>query len=257
MISHIRKVGMSSIVSFTAKMHMFAQYLLSPRLFLLRRKGGDARLFLALNKQWLLKQNFNTIIDIGANTGQFSLTINALFPHARIVAFEPLPQCFDMLQKNLAHIRDHVALNAALGDEVGNVDFESNDFSASSSFLKMTEKHIKAFPFTAKTSVVKVDVERLDNLAEKLLVVEPTLVKLDVQGYEDRVLSGGEQTIRRAAMIIVETSFEMLYENQPQFNDIYSRLLGWGFEYKGALEQFHDPIDGRLLQADSVFVRSL
>ncbi|MEQ9007495.1 MAG: FkbM family methyltransferase, partial [Ekhidna sp.] len=72
---------------------------------------------------------------------------------------------------------------------------------------------------------------------------------------EEHVLRGGENTIKQATVIIIETSFEELYEGQPLFNDIYSWLRQWGFTYKGSLSQLLNPQNGEVLQADSIFVK--
>ncbi|NJO65558.1 MAG: FkbM family methyltransferase [Richelia sp. RM2_1_2] len=80
---------------------------------------------------------------------------------------------------------------------------------------------------------------------------------MDTQGYEDKVLSGGEKIIKSANVIIIETSFVKLYENQPLFNDIYSKLIEWGFSYAGSLEQLVSPHTGKILQADSLFIKNL
>jgi hypothetical protein len=95
----------------------------------------------------------------------------------------------------------------------------------------------------------------LDDLAPQLELRDPLFIKIDVQGYEDEVLAGGEQTIRRAAVVLVETSFETLYEDQPLFDEVYRTLTGWGFRYAGSLDQICSPQDRRPLQADSLFVR--
>jgi hypothetical protein len=84
---------------------------------------------------------------------------------------------------------------------------------------------------------------------------EPLLVKIDVQGYEDYVLRGGEQTIRRARLIIIETSFQAQYEAQPLFDDVYRTLTGWGFAYVGAIDQLMNPSNGSIVQQDSLFIR--
>ncbi len=79
-------------------------------------------------------------------------------------------------------------------------------------------------------------------------------MKIDVQGYEDRVLRGGEQTVKRAQVLLVETSFQQLYEGQALFEDILALLRGWGFRYAGALDQLLNPRTGEALQQDSIFV---
>jgi hypothetical protein len=111
------------------------------------------------------------------------------------------------------------------------------------------------YPEMAATKPVTVKIDRLDAVAAGLPIVEPLLVKIDVQGYEDRVLKGGLETIQRASLLVIETSFEPLYQGQPLFGDIYSMLVDRGFRYAGSLDQLSHARDGRPLQEDSIFVR--
>jgi len=55
--------------------------------------------------------------------------------------------------------------------------------------------------------------------------------------------------------LIVETSFTKLYEGQPLFDDIYKTLKESGFDYGGNWDQLTDSCDGRILQADAIFLR--
>jgi FkbM family methyltransferase len=146
------------------------------------------------------------------------------------------------------------AFNLALGDQAGELTFYRSSHAPSSSFLPMAQAHKGAFPTAADARPVTVKMERLDTVAGQLAIADPLLVKLDVQGYEGHVLAGGEQTIRRAALVIVETSFLPLYAGQPLFADVYRLLTGWGFTYAGALAQLPHPEDGRLMQEDSLFI---
>lgn len=204
---------------------------------------------------WLTEFRLATVFDIGANTGQFAQYIRLLLPDTQIYSFEPLPDCFEELQINMAKADNFKAFNLALGDRTGDQIFERNEFSPSSSFLKMADLHRDTFPHTRSSSSVIVTSRRLDDLLPDIAISQPMLVKIDVQGYEDRVLRGGEVIIRQASLIIIETSFETLYEGQPLFDDIYRRLISWGFVYNGAIDQLCSPEDGRPLQEDSIFVK--
>jgi hypothetical protein len=97
--------------------------------------------------------------------------------------------------------------------------------------------------------------ERLDTVARTLDLRDPLLIKMDVQGYEDRVLRGGEQTVKRAQVLLVETSFARLYEEQALFEDVHDILRAWGFRYAGSLDQLLNPRTGQALQQDSIFVK--
>ncbi|MDZ7626176.1 MAG: hypothetical protein U5J96_17240 [Ignavibacteriaceae bacterium] len=67
---------------------------------------------------------------------------------------------------------------------------------------------------------------------------------------------GAEKTIKEIDIILIETSFNELYKNQPLLKDIYDFLSNRGFNYYGSFEQLYDVRDGRILQADSIFIRN-
>jgi FkbM family methyltransferase len=148
------------------------------------------------------------------------------------------------------------AFNFALGD--GNIikaDMHRNNFTPSSSLLEMADLHKQAFPFTAEESCETVEVRRLDDIMADISLIDNILIKIDVQGYEDKVIRGGEKLIGRAKVLIIEASFHKLYEGQPLFDEIYSSLREIGFRYIGNLTQLHHPVDGRVLQADLILTQ--
>jgi FkbM family methyltransferase len=212
-------------------------------------------LYQELNKPWLVNLRPRTILDIGANVGRFALTARKLFPAAHIYSFEPLTDCLAAAHRVMRGDRLFTGINIALGAVHGRATFQRNAASPSSSLLKVTRLHTTAFPGTELTTEMTVPKHLLDDVAEGLSFQCPMVVKIDVQGFEDQVLCGGEQTIRRASVLLVETSFETLYEGQALFGDIYGRLQSWGFDFRGNLDQACAPGDGRVLQADSLFVK--
>ena len=80
------------------------------------------------------------------------------------------------------------------------------------------------------------------------------LIKLDVQGYEDRVIKGGEETFKKAKACIVEVNLYKLYEGQTNFKEIVELLYNSGFRYAGNLDQAFDN-DGRVIYIDAVFIK--
>jgi FkbM family methyltransferase len=204
---------------------------------------------------WLQALDINTVIDIGAHHGEFARKILAILPHASVVSFEPQEVAFAQLTRNMAGIPNFHAYHCALGDEEGRMIFHVNEFSPSSSLLSMTSLHKTAFPFTAGETSASVDVRRLDDVVGTLDLDDQILIKIDVQGYEEKVIVGGQQLISRSRLLIVETSFQPLYEGQAFFDQIYSLLRNKGFQLCGVLEQLRSPVNGIPLQADMMFIR--
>ena len=233
-----------------------ARYLKNPRLFRLRARGVLPGLFERLDCPWFHSLSLETVLDVGAYVGRYAETIHALLPDVKIYSFEPLGDCFRELEQRANRIPQLTAFNYGLGDEVGEQTLQRHDFAPSSSLLKMTSIHKGAFPNSAESQPVTIRLQRLDDVAEGLQLRLPMLVKIDVQGFEDRVLSGGENTIKKASAIIIEASFVPLYEGQPLFNDIHRQLAGWGFLYAGSVGQLRSDTTGEVLQEDSLFLRS-
>lgn len=224
----------------------------------LRRRGIDFDHYRNLRRRWLLDAGIRTILDVGANAGQFARLARAVFPGAAIYSFEPLPDCFEALKAALPAGPDFHPVNCALGREEGTLEFRRAKHTPSSSFLKMTKLHEEAFPESTggqEERPLSVAVRTLDGVAAELRLQDNILLKIDVQGYEANVLAGGPATVRRAEVVIVETSYRRLYEGQPLFHDIYETLRGLGFDFEGNMEQMVSAADGRVVQADSIFVR--
>lgn len=204
---------------------------------------------------WLKRHNVQTIFDVGANTGQFARMIHKVLPEASIYSFEPLKDCYEGLLRNMRGIPDFRAFNLALGDEDGESEIHRNEFSPSSSILAMGDLHKQAFPYTQREKREPIQIRRLDGIAQELPCPTNILVKLDVQGYEDKVIQGSMELISKTRILIVEVSFRSLYQRQPLFDSIYTLLKLAGFSYAGNLDQVTDPRDGSILQADAIFIK--
>ncbi len=205
--------------------------------------------------EWLKGMSIRTVLDIGANTGQSASQFHRLLPDARLYSFEPLEDCYKELLKRMGHIPKFHAFNFALGDKNGQVDIYRNDYTPCSSLLSMEELHKRAFPFTSHATVQEIKIRRLDDIANELDIVENVLIKIDVQGTEDKVIMGGERLLSKASVMIVETSFQTLYQGQLLFDNIYEMLRQRGFSYAGSEHTIRNPNDGSILQCDSVFLQ--
>jgi len=208
------------------------------------------------HRQWILSQGIHTIVDIGSNEGQFASAIGALLPSANLYCFEPQSECIEKLTRRFYRRDNFQAFQVALGRNSGVVEFWQNEFTKSSSPLRMDSLHKVTFPWTEKTKRVMVDSKALDDYFELLDLHSKVFMKIDVQGYELEVLGGGREFLRHTDIILVETSVAPLYEGQAFFNEVYDFLVGLGFVYHGNIGQKLSPLDGSILQLDALFLRS-
>lgn len=204
---------------------------------------------------WLKELEIKTVLDIGANEGQFAQGIIKLLPNAKVYSFEPLSRCYEKLVTSLGDNPSFKAFNVALGNETGEVSIYENEYSPSSSLLPLGELHKKTFPFAKEVVSEKVRIVKLDDLSKEIELCEPILIKIDVQGFEDKVIEGGEQVFESASVIIIELSIVTLYEGQKLFDDIYQKLISLGFYYYCNLDQAQDTA-GKTLYVDSIFVKN-
>lgn len=221
----------------------------------IQKFGIDIRQYQQLPDKlaWASKQGIKTIIDIGANTGQFAAEIRQQLPEAKIVSFEPIKECFGKLLTNMARDKNFVAYNFAIGDINGTKIMNRNAYTPSSSILPMSEAHKILFPHTRDSQPETITIKRLDDVVSSLNLAREIMIKVDVQGYEDRVLTGGQKTFAATKMIIMEISFQTLYEGQPSFDDLYRPIHGLGFVYRGSLGQKINPQSGEIISEDIIF----
>ena len=202
----------------------------------------------------LKEHDIRTVLDIGANTGQSARFYRQVFPNALIYSFEPLPIAYAELnawaQTQNGKVR---AVNVALGDHDGAMVMKEHaDFSPSSSFLERTPHSVSLFPQTSRQKDVQVNMARLDAVAKDLEIKPGILVKMDVQGFEDRVIEGGRAVLSQSVACIMEVSLQPLYEGQPTFKDLCLLMDGLGFEYAGNILQIYDE-KGRVIYLDALF----
>jgi len=225
------------------------------KLLSLRQKGISIDEFLKLNQLWLLEAHINTVFDIGANVGQFASLIHEVLPTATIYSFEPLEDCYEKLKKKMQEVDNFRAFNLALCDTNRQLTMYRNEHSPSSSVLPMANLHKQNYPHTAKDTIIEVRSARLDDVAKDLKIEENLLIKIDVQGFESKVIAGGKKAIKQAEILIIETSFQPLYIGQPFFDDIYD-FLKEDFRYMGSLgEPRMNRVDGSPLFEDSIFLK--
>jgi FkbM family methyltransferase len=205
----------------------------------------------------LFVHQIDVVFDVGANTGQFAEMLRNAGFQGRIVSFEPSTVAHSALSKRARREANWViAPRMALGDHDGAITLNLAGNSASSSVLPMLPSHVRAAPESRYIGSETVDLRTLDSVSTELATdTERLFLKLDVQGFEHKVLQGAGQVLRRVAGIQLELSLVPLYDGEHLFHPMLHDLEERGYELWSVIPGFVDLDTGRLLQLDAIFFR--
>lgn len=198
-----------------------------------------------------------TVLDVGANHGQFARTALHAFPEARIHCFEPLPSAAPALQSLAESASGRIDLHPfALGDKNGEIEFNVTSFSPSSSVLPVAAPAEAIKAQLELEATTRVPVRRLADCVADFAKPKEIILKLDVQGYEAVVLRGAGDFLNDVHLVIGETIFAPLYSGQATLRELCEILERAGLRYREAFGVIREPTTGEPLWQDSVFVRS-
>ena len=196
-----------------------------------------------------------TVVDVGANVGQFSLLVRALHPRARIVAFEPLARAAARYRRVFARDPGAALHEAAVAPRPGVATLHLSASPDSSSLLPITERQSALFPGTEAVGTLRVEAGPLDAFVTRADLAPPALLKIDVQGFELEVLRASLSLLAAFDWVYVEASCEELYEGQALAGEVAAFLAGHGFAEAGRCNVVRDR-DGKPVQADFLFRRT-
>jgi FkbM family methyltransferase len=179
------------------------------------------------------KHRIDFVLDVGAHVGEFGQQLRRCGYRGRILSFEPISELHAKLALAASGDRDWtVASPLALGATAGLAPINVHNDSSISSFLPLERTpYADAAPTQiAPSRQETVRVVRLDDIYDHL-VPSPatTLLKLDVQGFEDRVLAGAAKSLEKITAILVEVSLVQLYKGQKPYLEILGDLRARGF----------------------------
>lgn len=227
-----------------------AIFLLPERLYRMGLMHGVAA---AVEHEKFLKNNtYNTVIDIGANKGQFALVARKCLPDSKIISFDPLPNTGNIFNAIFKDDINTIFYNYAIGPNKGKNKIHISQKDDSSSLLRITDLQDKLFPGTAEKSMSTIDIAPLDFFLKENQIESPGLLKLDVQGFEYEALLGCDTLLDSFDSIYCECSFVELYEDQRLVESIISLLQERGFVLKGFYNTSYDK-NNIAIQSDFFF----
>ncbi len=208
------------------------------------------------NLRHLPRLEYRSVIDGGANRGSFTDAFLQLHRPERLVLVEAIPDLAEKLRVRYAVESGISVVSAALSDRNGEARFEINQSDASSSLLPIDPRNSEWFSRDLRVArTVTVPTMTLPALMEEQGLQGVDLLKLDLQGAERSVLTGGTAVLERVRVIYTEVFFEQLYAGAWLFWEMNEFLSGRGFKLCGLSNIVHAR-DGDLVQANATFRQS-
>lgn len=202
------------------------------------------------------RANTGTILDVGANVGQYGKALRKWGYRGKILSFEPLSTAHRQLTAAAeGDAAWQVAPRCAIGAVRSTAEINVSANSVSSSLLGMLETHEKAAPGSAYAGKEQVEVLPLDELVPTLCPGDSKIyLKIDTQGFEKSVLEGATETLRRCSAVQMELSLTPLYEGGFLFAEGIEQMTRAGFQTYAVFQGFTDRETGQTFQVDAVFV---
>jgi FkbM family methyltransferase len=202
--------------------------------------------------------NIDLVLDVGANVGQYAKYLREIGYAGKIVSFEPLSSAYSQLVA--ASRKDplwEIAPRAAIGDRNGEIKINISKNSFSSSVLPMLDSHLSSAPESAYIATEKVKLCKLDTVAPIYIGDTPHSVylKIDVQGFELKVLEGAVRILPKILGIQLELSLIPLYDGGILFSEMIDKMEQAGYELHAVIPGFTDVKSGRMLQMDGIFIK--
>ncbi len=190
-----------------------------------------------------------TVIDVGAAYGTFALKCHRIFPNARYILIEPLEEYKTRLERVTKTIprSEYVASAATARQSEVSINVHP-DLVGSSLYLENEDSDVNGMPR-------RVMADTIDNFCKNGNAVGPYLIKVDVQGGELEVLSGGKEILRETEYAILEVSLFQFFIGGPQFYEVVHYMKSCGFVVYDIFDLQYRPFDGAVSQVDIAFVR--
>jgi FkbM family methyltransferase len=172
------------------------------------------------------------ILDVGSNIGASIIYFHQQFLEANIFGFEPHPDTFRILQKNVGHLRRVTIFNCGLGavHERVAVPADKVHFGGFNIRGRFKDRGFPAGP-------VECEVRRLDDVLREIGITQVDLIKIDCEGAEAEIFSTlPDEILTHCRWIVGElhdhTGFEVLARLAPHFHlDLKKKMFRPRFRF--------------------------
>lgn len=187
----------------------------------------------------------NTIVDVGAAEGSWSLSAAELWPDVNYVLFEPLKERKELLEQLVFKNKKFHFVPAAAGREKGQLNFHvSGDLDGSG-----IAEGVKGITTIRPVNVTSIDIE-----IKKLQLKGPYIIKLDTHGFEVPIIEGCSVIMNDISLLIIECYGFQIAKDSLLFWEMCRYLNEKGFRLIDIIDVINRPKDHAFWQCDAFFV---
>ena len=170
-----------------------------------------------------------------------------IWPAAEVCMFEPQPDKKPVLERLVRATPGLTLRTEVLGDRPGQqVVFQLAESGSST---------MEFLPGSSTVPSIVLRTATLSNALAGTAFARPHLIKLDVQGAEMKVLSGGQDVLQAAEVVMLEVSLIEEYRDAPLFADVMAYMAEQGFLVQDICTIFRNTADQTMNEADVIFIR--
>jgi len=207
-------------------------------------------------RQFLAFHQISTVIDVGANEGQFGAELRQAGFAGNIISIEPLEEAYQKLKHRAAMDDLWQCYRVALGDKDEELKLNVAKGTTYSSLLPVLNDTCLRDPNAQVERQEIVRSARLDDVWDEWGIPSgPVMLKLDTQGSEPAILRGSTRRLADIVAIQIELSASPLYQGQMPMEEMIQSLRAVEFAPFDIWPGFHDADSGRIMEYDGLFVR--
>ena len=172
--------------------------------------------------QVIKKFDLNTIIDVGAHKGEFLSYALKNINVKKFYVFEPLKSAFQIIKKKYSNNSKIEFFNIALSINFKKKSFYVGKITGMSTLEKLNEdsKYLKFKKFILRTKkdyekIIKIETSTIDKIFSNTNL-KNSLLKIDVEGHELKVLLGAENKLKEISYLLIENHFLNLYSKKKR-----------------------------------------
>jgi FkbM family methyltransferase len=189
---------------------------------------------------------FNTIVDVGAAIGSWSLMAKTLWPNASFLLVEPLSERARELEAVTRNNPGFYHAPIAAGKDKGHVEFSVSDDLFGSGIANST---------SVASSVRKVAVNSIDNEIADRRLQGPYLVKLDTHGFELPIIEGCANILKDVDAFIIECYGFQIANGSLLYWEMCQHMDRLGFRTFDIVDTLRRSSDNAFWQFDIIFIR--